>query len=149
MPGKRRPKAPDLQARKIKALEAWNKDPTLKITKLALEYDIPVSSIYARTRGRKTHIEAAKNQKLFDDEEEKALVEWCIKLINWGHPPRVETLRTLTSGLLQIKTGDSNKRVGKHWTERFIERHKQLETTYSQALDNNRAKATHPETIRR
>ena len=58
---KRRPKASDLQARKIKALKVWNKDPTLKIIKLALEYDISISSFYARTRGRKTHIETAKN----------------------------------------------------------------------------------------
>ena len=55
----------------------------------------------------------------------------------------------MASGLLQLKIEDSTKQVGKHWTERFIKRHQQLETTYSRALDNNRAKATHPETIRR
>ncbi len=40
MPGKRRPKAPSTQARKTQVLEALKKDPTLKLTKLALEYDI-------------------------------------------------------------------------------------------------------------
>ena len=50
-------------------------------------------------------------------------------------------------GLLQSNTGNINMHVGKHWTERFLKRHPQLETTPSQALDNNWAKATHSETI--
>ncbi len=99
---KRRPKAPAVEPRKTQAIEAWSKDPTQKLTKLALEYDVPVSSLYTRALGRKIHNEGAKDQELFSDDEEKALVEWCIELINWGHPPRVETLPTLASGLLQI-----------------------------------------------
>ena len=55
----------------------------------------------------------------------------------------------MASGLLQAKTGDSNVAIGKRWTERFLKRNGQLETAYSRALDNNRAKATHPGTIRR
>ena len=55
----------------------------------------------------------------------------------------------MASGLLQVKTGDLSKQIGKHWTERFLKRNGQLETAYSRALDDNRAKATHPGTIRR
>ena len=72
---KRRPKAPNLQARKAKALKAWNKDPTLKIFKLALKYNISISSFYARTRDRKTHSEAVESLRIFNNNEEKALVE--------------------------------------------------------------------------
>lgn len=46
-------------------------------------------------------MEAAEPQKHFTKEEEDVLAGWCTKLIEWGHPPRVDALRTLASGLLQ------------------------------------------------
>ena len=61
----------------------------------------------------------------------------------------MDALRTMASGLLQAKTGDSGVHVGKRWMERFLKRNGQLEIACSRALDNNRAKATHPGTIRR
>ena len=61
----------------------------------------------------------------------------------------MDTLRTMASGLLQVKTEDLKARVGKRWTERFLKRNGQLETAFSRALDDNRAKATYPGTIGR
>lgn len=149
MTKKKLPKPDTVKVRKAKALEQWRKDPTLKITQLAIDFDVPKSSLYASARGRKNHTEGAELLKHFTKEEESVLADWCTKLIEWGHPPRVETLRTMASRLLQMKTGDSDIRVGKRWTERFLKRNGQLETAYSRALDNNRAKATHLGTIGR
>ena len=145
------PKVDSLQIRKEKALIKWRQDPiSNNITQLAIDYDISKSSLYAAaTHNRKSHILGAERLQHFTQAEEDVLVQWCCKLIEWGHPPRVETLRTMAFGLLQEKTGRSDIRVGKHWTERFLKRNKELETTFSRALNNNRAKATHPETVRR
>ena len=55
----------------------------------------------------------------------------------------------MATELLQMKTGQSDVHISKRWIERFLKRNNQLKTTFSRALNNNRVKATHPETIRR
>lgn len=149
MTQKKRPKVADRETRKKQALEEWEKDRSQILKHIAYEYDVPYSSLNHLKQGRKTHKDAAEDQQLFSKVEEEELVNFCVQLIDWGHPPTVENLRTIATGCLQRKHDDLDKRVRKHWTKRFLKRHPQLETTFSRALDNNRAKATHPETIRR
>ena len=75
MTQKKPPKAVAPEIRITKAIESWQKDPTQKLSKLAVEFDVPTSSLYARTRGRKTRVQGSEPQKHFTIEEEDVLAD--------------------------------------------------------------------------
>ena len=52
---KKRPKVPVVEIRKDQAIEKWQKDISQKVTELATEFDVSQSSLYHRTRGRRSH----------------------------------------------------------------------------------------------
>ena len=75
MTRRRLPKPDTVKIRKAKALSQLQKDPTLKITQLAKDFNIPKSSLYHTARGRKSHVEATESVRHFTDVEESVLAD--------------------------------------------------------------------------
>ncbi|KAF3922517.1 hypothetical protein ABW20_dc0110624 [Dactylellina cionopaga] len=71
---------------------------------------------------------------------EKALVTWVIRLYSWGFPPRMDMVRYMAEKL-------AGRQLNDKCIYRFLNRHSELRTAYSRALDNARARADDPEAI--
>ena len=65
MTHKKRSKVPVVEIRKDQTIENWQKDTSQKVTELATEFDVPQSSLYHRTRGRRSRQQAAETRQLF------------------------------------------------------------------------------------
>ena len=75
MTRKKPPKVDSRATRLDKAIKKWQEDSiTHKLNNLAIEYNVPKSSLYARARDRKSHIKRAESQKRFTQKEKDALI---------------------------------------------------------------------------
>jgi hypothetical protein len=72
-------------------------------------------------------------------EEEKALVRFCIKLDDLGHPLNMSIVKRLAVGML---SAFRKRDVGTHWTNRFLKRNPAVVAKFSQRLDRQRATAS-------
>lgn len=111
-------------------------------TKVAKQYGLPPSTFFDRINGKPSRKESDAERQRLTPGEEKAVINWIKRLQNWGWPTRVEQVRFLTQELCQ-KKGD-NAPIGINYTQKFMNRHKDLKTKYIPPLDKERANAQDP-----
>jgi hypothetical protein len=109
------------------------------IRSAASAYGLPYTTLRDRLRGAQSRQEAHRNQQLLTMEEEKALVRFCIKLDDLGHPLNMSIFKRLAVGML---SASRRREVGIHWTNRFLKRNPAVVAKFSQRLDRQRATAS-------
>ncbi len=121
-----------------------NSDPHKKppeIAPIAYEYGIIPTTLRRRLAGKtRAHREAHDNELRLSPVEEEALAGWILQVTSWNWPPRVELVRFMASEIL-VDKGD-HRPLGKNWVSKFLGRHSELQSRFSQPLDKDRA-ATH------
>jgi hypothetical protein len=98
--------------------------------------DIPISTIWDRAHGRQSRREKAAKQQYLTPLEEKAFVNYALRMSENGYPIPVKFLRSLAQVIMrrrpstfQIPWTDHNVRPpGKSWPQGFDKRHPQLKS---------------------
>lgn len=91
------------------------------------------------SHGRQTRRQRAEQQQLLTPQQEKALVEYLLRLHRNGYPARVKHLRYFAGILLRQRYAagsSSNYRLpGKDWPQAFHKRHPELKAAKVRAID--------------
>ncbi len=125
------------------AVKRWREvEGKISKTKVAKQYGLPPSTFFDRINGKTSKKESAAERQRLTPGEEKAVMDWIKRLQNWGWPTRVEQVRFLTQELCQKKGDDAP--IGINYTQKFMNRHKDLKSKYIPPLDKERANAQDP-----
>ena len=105
--------------------------------------ELPPTTRWYRAHGRRTREEKAAKQQYLTPQEEKALVQYVLRLSKNGYPVPVKLLRSLAfvircrrSSVFQVPAADSAiQPPGKNWPQGFYKRHPELQARRLKALD--------------
>jgi DDE superfamily endonuclease len=108
--------------------------------------DIPASTLWHRAHGRPSKREKAESQQYLTPSEEKALVDYLLRMSNNGFPIPVKFLRSLAVIIVRQRSSPFQTRVvdesirppGKNWPQGFYKRHPVLKARRVKALDWDR-----------
>lgn len=108
--------------------------------------NVAVSTLWHRAHGRPSREDKAKSQQYLSPSEEKALVEYLLRMSNNGFPVPLKYLRSLAlviarqrSSVFQAPATDETIRPpGRNWPQAFCSRHPELKAKRVKALDWNR-----------
>jgi hypothetical protein len=132
------------ESRIILAIEAKRTNPRLSLRKLSKDYNVPRTTLQHRITGRATRIGKKNGPANLTPAEEEAIVEYILKQDAQGFSPRRADVQDMAN-LLMDKRGE--RRVGKNWTDRFIQRRPELSTRLSRAYDYQRALLEDPDVL--
>jgi hypothetical protein len=107
---------------------------------------IPVSTLWDRAHGRRPRKEKAAKQQYLTPQEEKALVNYALRMSRNGYPIPVKFLCSLAQVIARQRssafhiplTDDAVKPPGKNWPQGFYRRHPELKSRRVKALDWSR-----------
>lgn len=102
--------------------------------------DVPVSTRWHRAHGRQTWRQRAEQQQLLIPQQEKALVDYLLRLQRNGYPARVKHLRYYAGMLLSQGNTDAGSSFrgrlpGKDGPQAFYKRHPELKAARVKAID--------------
>ena len=122
---------------------SWNETTnshSLSLCQAAIAFDVPPATLTARFNGRSTCQDAHENQCCLTSSQEDVLSNWLCSRARRAIPvtPR---------GLLEIVSCLVGESVGASWTTRYLNRHPELRTRYTQSLEKCRADNVNPTTI--
>jgi len=138
---------PDSKEENIrKALIAYRDCDRLSIRATAEQYGIPYSTLRGRIAGVQDRVGGHRGMQVLTEFEENSMVRWCEKLDEWGHPPRLEVVKSMAQALLRRRVNTHT--LGKHWLTRFLNRNPMLASKLSSCLDRQRARADDPRVIK-
>jgi Tc5 transposase DNA-binding domain len=108
--------------------------------------NVPSTTLWYRADGRPSRQEKAASQQYLTPSEEKALVEYLLRMSNNRFPIPIKYLRSLAliisrqrSSVFQTPATDETIRPpGKNWLHAFCKRHPELKAKRVKALDWNR-----------
>ena len=121
-------------------------DPTLSIAKAAGRRGVPATTVRDRkNKGAQNPRVGHQHECLLSPAQEDILVSWACFQDDMGIPPCQELLKGKAEAILQVTNPGIN--IGKHWIERFMKRHKELQMKFSQHLDRQRAAASNPKIL--
>ena len=140
-PIKCRVSSPERRKTIHQAIAYFNQRTERSIRAAALTYDLPYPTLRDRLRGAKKASEAHVEQQIISTEQRKALVRFCEALDDLGHPMTLKMLREFALSMLPPW---QERKLGVHWTSRFLDRNKALAAKFSQRLDRQRANANDP-----
>ena len=112
----------------------------------AEHYGLKYETLRDRKRGTKTRLESHEDQQNLTIAEEEAIEEWIAKVDGFGWPPRIEYVRHMAIGFIRSH-GIRNPKIGGHWITRFLDRHPDLASRFTNRLDKQRAFANNPEVL--
>ena len=104
---------------------------------LAERGDVPLSTLHHRARGRRSKEQKAQNQQYLTLLEEKALVEFVLRMSDLGNPIRIKFLPSLAFSIARQRssTDRATKPPGENWAYAFKRRHPALKSRRVGALD--------------
>jgi hypothetical protein len=112
---------------------------------LALEFNVPRTTLQDHTHGGATCKESHAHQQKLPPLAEKALEDWCKQLDDWGCPPCMDLLKIMALVLAEQRVVEENNldlaKLRKHWIANFLNCHPTLAAKYSAQLDRQRAMA--------
>jgi len=100
---------------------------------LLMKYDIPYSTLQGRLQGRVSRPAGHLKMLVLTEYEENAIVRWCERLDEWGHPARLGVVKSMAEAIVAWRIKD--QKLGKNWINRFLIRHPSLATKLSSRLD--------------
>lgn len=107
---------------------------------------ILVSTLWDRAHGRRPRKEKAVKQQYLTSQEEKALVNYALRMSRNGYPIPVKFLRSLAQVIVRQRlsafhtslTDDAVEPPGRNWPQGFYTRHSELKSRRVKALDWSR-----------
>lgn len=128
------------------AINHYRKSNEPSIRASAEKYDLPYSTLRDRLAGSTTRRESHHHQQLLTDYEEKSIVQWILRMDDWGFPPRLCVVKELAQHLVGARI--SGRKLGKHWLTRFLDRNPEINSKLAVRLDRQRALADNPTTLK-
>ncbi len=132
------------EARVILAINAIRATNGLSIRKAAKAYDVPLTTLYDRMKGRVAKAEKRNGRHQLTPTEEETLIQYILDLDSRGFPPRISGVEDMANLLRATRHEDA---VGTLWAHRFVRRRPELKTRFSRAYDFQRALCEDPELI--
>lgn len=126
------------------AINFYNSGGGTSIRDTAEKYGVAYTTLRDRLAGAKSRQEAHREQQYLTDEEEKAIVRFCLKVDDWGHPLRISYLKALVTSIVPPS---KRRRLGKHWVTRFLNRHPELASKFVTRLERQRQYSNNPKLI--
>jgi hypothetical protein len=116
---------------------------TIKRKTAALQSEPSRSTLWRRTHGKPLRIDKAAKQQYLTPSEEKALLDYVLRMSERGYPLPVKFLRSLVlvitrqrSSAFQTPAVDDGVRSpGKNWSQGFYKRHPELKARRVKALN--------------
>src|SRR4051794_9556045 len=128
------------------ALKELSLQPKLSLPLTARRFDVVERTLRDRKNGgRQQRQKAHLHECLLNPYQEQALVQWICVQDDRGIPPRLDLVRDKVLAIIQ--QSQSKTSLGKHWLDRFIKRHPELQIRYSQRLERQRSAAGNPRVL--
>jgi len=106
------------------------------------KFGVAYSTLRGRLGGAQDYVKGHRRLEALTEYEEKAIVRWCAKVDEWGHPATLSVVKGMAQAMVQRRVKE--KVLGKHWLSRFLSRNKELTSKLSTRLDHQRAFASNP-----
>ena len=119
------------------ALQAYENDAQLSIRRAASLHKVSEATLRRRLNHGLTMAESQAHKQLLSPAQERLFVHWIVTLEADGHAPTHATMREM-AGLIARESG-GKQTVGKHWLERFFNRHPEVHSKSAMRIDNDRA----------
>lgn len=99
--------------------------------------DVPLSTLHARARGRRSIEAKAQSQQYLTPFEEKAVIEFILEMSNLGTPVRNKFIPSIAFSVTRHRPEADRpvKEPNKNWTKAFERRHPALQTRRAKALN--------------
>ena len=110
-------------------------------------YGLKYETLRDRKRGAQNRVESHEDQQHLTIAEETAIEEWIIKVDYLGWPPLIDYIHQMPLGFIESH-GIQNPKIGNNWITRFLDRHPNLASRFTNRLDKQRAYASNPEIFR-
>jgi hypothetical protein len=92
------------------------------IAKIAREFGVPRITLGRRVKSARSPITSTKSLKnALQPYQEKALVNWIVKMHSWNLPPTAAVIQAWANRAL-TRAGQPDRQVGKNWAYYFISR---------------------------
>ena len=131
------------------------------IRKAASAYNLSHAVLARRLNGTSQNRALAHtHRQLLTPSEEQCIVQWILKLKEWGFPPRIEHVKEAVIILkndaytkqhldeeLQHDPAFKTVTPGRNWIGKFLNRHPELVSKFSAQFDKKRLKANDPTLI--
>ncbi|XP_044720144.1 DDE superfamily endonuclease domain-containing protein [Hirsutella rhossiliensis] len=106
---------------------------------------IPQSTTSSRMRGRSALTDQEQPEKLLSRDQDANLVAWTLLQESLGYAPSQSQIRACVVALLKQQGCDS--RLGRHWVEKFIQRHPELRSKAGRRQEANRFDSFTPKAV--
>ena len=134
----------DQESRIIFAIEANRSSKKLSRRRASSIYKVPETTLRDRTIGKSPINERRPGNQNLDATEEEVLSRYILDLDARGFPPDLVIVEDMANLILASR---GEKRVGKLWAHRFVQRRPELKMRFSRVYDFQRALCENPETI--
>ena len=117
------------------ALQAYKAGQFRSYRAAADAFNVKFGALCRRARGTPFRLETPPNCRILTPTEEHSLVEYILDLDSRGFPPTLAEVADMADHILGARGAE---KVGKNWTERFVERKEELKTAFNRAKDRQR-----------
>jgi hypothetical protein len=121
------------------------RDNSLSQCQAAQKYGVPQQTLSARLKGQTALADQIQPSQCLSKNQETKLVSWILRQESLGYAPSHSQIRACVLALLQ-QQGDKSK-LGRHWVERFIQRHPELRTKRGRRQEANRFDSFTPKAV--
>jgi hypothetical protein len=124
------------------AIKAIRDGQYLSAAAAARAFNVPVSTLKHRIKGRQFWDESRPSGHKFTMLEEKSMAKWLLSMDSRGAALTHAMLRDMANLLLRSRElipSDPPPKVGKNWTTEFVKRHQTLSTRLSRKYNYERA----------
>lgn len=104
---------------------------------IAHDGDVPLSTLHARARGRRSIEAKAQSQQYLMPFEEKAVIEFILEMSDLGTPIRNKFIPSIALSVTRHRPEADRpvRQPNKNWTKAFERRHPELRTRRAKALN--------------
>jgi hypothetical protein len=120
-------------------------DNSLSQYQAAQKYGVPQQTLSARIRGQTTLADQIQPFQRLTRNQETKLVFWILRQESLGYAPSHSQIRACVLALLEQESDKS--KLGRHWVERFIQRHPELRTKRGRRQEANRFDSFTPKAV--
>jgi len=90
------------ESRVILALQALNNDKNLSVSATAKIYNVNRITLTRRRASKPTRHNTMPNSRRLTDSEEKAIIQYVVKLVTRAFPPRLRSIEDIANQLLRV-----------------------------------------------
>ena len=116
------------------------------VRQIASKFNVNYRTLSRHSKGGLSIDKVNENKQNLTVAEEKTLVQYILRMADWGLPLTAAKISMSASAFL---LSQNKEPVGKNWVSRFIERHQdELQTHWGKHLDMQRAQCLNPTAVK-